>query len=139
MDFASEQFIVILILGFVVFAAISFQPGGYQGNWKLLADRFETERRPVATNFPGEVIESSGYAHFNVSVDNEGLWLLYDGPRPRKAPACMLLPWNQITNCGQTSKAYAFSVAAEKPVPLVSESELGAAIARRVADEQEVE
>jgi hypothetical protein len=137
MDFASEIFIVILILGFVVFAAFSFQPGGYQGNWKKLAERYETQRRPVSTNFPGEVIESSGYAHFDVAVDSDGLWLLYDGPLPRKAPECMLLPWNQIRFRGQTKKAYVFSVGAEKPLPLLSESELGAAVARRVTQEEE--
>ncbi|MCH9694436.1 MAG: hypothetical protein K0U72_08000 [Gammaproteobacteria bacterium] len=139
MDFASEQFIVIVILGFVVFAAFSFRPSGYQGNWKKLAQRFETQRRPVSSNFPGEVIESAGYAHFDVAVDSEGLWLLYDGPQPPKAPACMLVPWGQIAYRGKSAKAYVFSIGPDKPIPLLSESELGAAVARRISTAKEVE
>ena len=100
MDGLSTSLLVLLILGVVAVAAVAYTPTTFLGQWRKLADRYQTENSPKSVTFPDEHImfgkllpllpwrsDLGEYAKFDVELDDDGLWLLYDGPLPPKCPA----------------------------------------------------
>lgn len=145
MDVIQSPIGILIILGLVAVAAVSYVPVTFLGNYKRLADRYQTERRPGSVAFPGEHImvgrlfggprffaDNMGeFARFDVALDNDGLWLLYDGPKPKKAPACMLVPWSSVLFKREKRSKFYFDIEAADPVEISVATELGSAIQRR--------
>jgi hypothetical protein len=146
MDIIHTPFGVFIILGIVTVAAASYEPSGYLGNWRRLADRYKTNRPLARILFKGQHIfvgrlmggprffaDNIGeYARFDVDIGKEGLWLHYGGPMPKKAPDQMLIPWPCIEFRKKSDATYYFDVAADDPVEISVTGELALAIRRRV-------
>ena len=142
MEILHTPFGVFVILGIVTVAAVSFEPSGYLGNWRQLADRYKTNRRLARILFKGQHIfvgrlmggprffaDNVGeYARFDVDISKEGLWLHYGGPEPKKAPDQMLIPWDCIEFEKKVDATFYFEVAADDPVEISVRGDLAAAI-----------
>ena len=139
--------VVLIILATVAFGAVMFRPTSYYGQWRKLAQDFETERRPLTASFKNVAIrvghglramftpwkrDLAEYGRFDVEIDDEGMWLLYDGPEPKKAPPSMLIPFARIQFVHQAGKWHYFEVYASQHIPLGMEHEVGAALMRRL-------
>lgn len=146
MDGVHPALLVFSVLGLVAIAAVSYVPANFLGNYRRLAERFETNCRPKSITFPGEYImvgrlirgpyffaKSFGdFARFDVTIDDEGLWFLYDGPLPSKAPDCMLVPWDRVKLKNNRGHIYFFDIEASDPVEISVAATLGEAICRRI-------
>lgn len=138
--------IIFLTLTVVTLAALAYVPTKFLGNYKRLADRYETDRRPGSIAFSRQHImigrlfggprffaDNVGeFARFDFAFDEEGLWLLYDGPKPKKAPNCMLVPWRRITLKKDKGHLVFFDIEADDPVEISVGSALGQEIKRRL-------
>ena len=147
MDFIQTPIGVLIILALVAITAVSYIPPTFLGNYKRLAERYQTESRPRSVQFPGEHImvgrmfggsrilafRFAEFARFDVAIDDDGLWLVYDGPNPKKAPDCMFIPWSEISFKKDMQRFVSFGLAASEPVEIAVAVELGRAIQRRVA------
>jgi hypothetical protein len=137
MEFISSPLGVLLILGIVAVAAVAFEPAKFVGDWRELGKRYATDRRPSTVAFPGEKIEvGSSVALPNVTqvdaaIDDDGFWLVYDGPSPGKAPDCIFLPWDCVRYRRDKNGRQNFQLRGRKPIELWVSPELGAAMQRR--------
>jgi len=133
MDFLASPFGVMLILGFVAIAAFSFQPAKYVGVWSKVAERYETEKRPASTAFHDEDIAlgRSEFTRIDAALNDEGFWMVYNGPDPRKAPGCTLIPWDCIRFKEDKGSKQVFQIRLKGPLNFVVSPELGNALQRR--------
>lgn len=125
-------FIVVVVIALVAAATISYRPTGYRGPWKILAAAFESDRRPMSTRFRNESLLVDSYTHFDVEIDNEFLWLIYDGPSPPKCPPCLQIPLKKIRFERNVKEDFHFFAEAAVPVRFETRRTLGEALARRV-------
>lgn len=123
--------IVLVVLALVVAAAFTYQPSSYSGSWKLLAEAFESKNRPSFPTYRNENVLIDDYTQIDAEIDDEYLWLFYNGPSPKKAPPCLRIPWNKITLAKKTASQGLFLIEASKPVRMITNPEFGQAIARR--------
>ena len=133
MDFLASPLGVIVILGIVAVAAFVYEPAKYVGVWREVAKRYETNRRPSSITFPGEEISLGIYelAHADAVLDDEGFWMMYNGPDPKKAPACVLIPWDCIRFKQVQDSRRNFQIRLKKPLEFYVSPGLGAALQRR--------
>ncbi len=133
MDFLASPFGVMAILGIVAVAAVVFQPAKYVGIWQKVAELYATERRPSSTAFPGEDVAFGLYefTRIDAALDDEGFWMVYNGPDPRKAPPCALVPWDCIRFKDNKGDRYNFQIRLKKPQEFYVSPELGSALQRR--------
>ena len=133
MNFLASPLGVLTILAIVAIAAITFQPARYVGIWREVARYYETERRPSSTQFRDEEISLGSYefARIDAQLDDEGFWIVYNGPDPKKAPPCVLIPWDCIRFKQETESRHNFQVRLKHPQELLVSPELGAALKRR--------
>lgn len=133
MDFLASPLGVLAILAIVAVAAVTFQPARYVGEWREMAQRYETDRRPSSTAFPGEDITlgSLEFARVDVAVDDEGFWMVYSGPDPSKAPPCVLVPWDCIRFKQESAGRHNFQIRLKNPLEFLVSPGLGAALQRR--------
>ena len=85
MDYMGSTLVVLAILLVVTIAALSFEPVNPLQKWLGLAQRYATDRRPSAVQFPGERIlfgsrrgrlkPLNEFVSFDVTIDDFGLWL----------------------------------------------------------------
>ena len=148
LEAADPAVIVFSVIALVIFAAVIYVPAGFMGNFKLLADRYETHRRPSSIAFPAQRImvgrlwggprlfaDNMGeFARFDIAVDDDGLWLLYDGPSPKKAADCMLVPWNKLSPRKESASRMFFDIDAGDAVEITVDRALGEAISRRIGN-----
>ncbi len=146
MDDLSTSLIVLMILAAVAVAAVAYTPTSFIGQWRKLADRYETANSPQSVSFPNEYImfgklsfrlvpwksDMAEYAKFDVELDDDGLWLLYDGPLPKKCPPRMFVPGDHIKYLRDKQDLYFFLVHANPPIPMTTKRELGDAIKRKM-------
>jgi hypothetical protein len=93
--------------------AVRYRPRGFSGEWVTLSRLFATEQRPKKFSYPrqrlffspimprwfaGSRIASGEYCAFDVELNQEGMWLSYQGPEPRKCADCLFIPWSRIVN-----------------------------------------
>ena len=130
-------FIVFVVIGLVAAAAVAYQPSGFSGGWKFLASAFGSDSRPSSPSFRDEHIEVAGYARFDVEIDDEHLWMMYDGPSPAVCPPCMQIPLNKIRFERSAGSVFVFQIEAAAMVRLRTRATLGDAIARRVGRVEE--
>ena len=133
MDFLISPFGVMIILGIVVVAAVTFQPAKYVGAWREVAERYETERRPSRAAFSNEEVSFGKYGitHIDAALDDEGFWMLYNGPEPKVAPACVLIPWDCIRFKQENEGNHNFQIRLKNPSEFYVSTELGASLQRR--------
>lgn len=133
MDFLASPIGVLVILGIVAVAAFVYEPAKYVGAWREVAKRYETNRRPPSIAFPGESISLGIYefTHVDSALDDEGVWLMYNGPDPKKAPACVLIPWDCIRFNQVQESRHNFQIRLKKPLEFYVSPDLGAALQRR--------
>jgi hypothetical protein len=133
MDFLASPFGVLLILAVVAIAAFTFQPTKYVGIWQKMAESYETERRPASVAFPDEDVAFGLYEFTKVdaALNDEGFWMVYTGPDPRKAPPCTLIPWDCIRFRADKGSKHNFQIRLKKPVNFFVSPELGRALQRR--------
>lgn len=150
----STEAVVLIIIAGVAIAAVLFSPTGYMGQWRNLANSFETSRRPLQASFRNVAVQfghgfsaimtpwkrhMAEYARFDVEIDDDGLWLMYDGPEPKKAPPTMLIPFSRIHHKSQRRKWHYFEVFADQVVPMSLDHELGGALKRRLGGGEQQE
>jgi len=133
MDFLASPFGVMIILGVVVVAAFSFQPAKYVGVWSKVAERYETEMRPTSIAFHDEDVAMGLYefTRIDAAVNDHGFWMVYNGPDPRKAPACTLIPWDCIRFKEDKGSKQVFQIRLKGPFDFTVSPELGNALQRR--------
>jgi hypothetical protein len=133
MDFLASPFGVMMILGIVVVAAVVFQPSKYVGIWSAMAERYETERRPSSVAFRNEDVRLGLYEFTRVdaALNDDGFWMVYDGPDPRKAPPCTLIPWDCIRFKEDKESKQVFQIRLKGPTEFFVSPELGNALQRR--------
>ena len=123
----------MIILGIVTVAAFTFQPAKYVSAWREVAERYETNRRPSNAEFPNEEVSLGNYkvTRVDAALDDEGFWMLYNGPEPRMAPACVLIPWDCIRFKQENEHTHNFQIRLKNPVEFFVSKELGASLQRR--------
>jgi hypothetical protein len=133
MDSLASPIGVLIILVIVTIAAFVYEPAKYVGVWREIATRYETDRRPVSVAFPGEDISLGAFefAHVDAGLDDAGFWMLYNGPAEKKAPDCVLVPWDCIRFKQADEKRYNFQIRLKSPLEFNVSPELGAALQRR--------
>ena len=133
MDFLASPIGVLAILAIVAVAAFTYQPAKYVGIWREVAKFYETERRPSSVQFPGEEIALGLYefAHIDAALNDEGFWMVYNGPDPTKAPPCVLVPWDCIRFKEVTETRHNFQIRLKDPQELLVSPGLGTALQRR--------
>jgi hypothetical protein len=132
MDFLASPLGVLVILGIVAVVAFKYEPARYVGVWREVAQRYETNRRPSSITFTAEEVSMGRfeYAHVNAALDDEGFWMVYSGPDPKKAPECVLIPWDCIRFKEEGKSRHNFQIRLKKPLEFHVSQELGAALQR---------
>lgn len=133
MDFLASPIGVFAILGIVAVAAFVYEPAKYVGVWREVATCYETDRRPASITFLGEDISLGfhEFAHVDAALDDEGFWMMYKGPDPKKAPACVLITWDSIRFKQVQESRHNFQIRLKKPLEFYVSPDLGAALQRR--------
>jgi hypothetical protein len=139
-----EVVIVLIVLAVVAVASVRYMPKDYFGSWKLLADEFTTQDRPKRLSWREQHIHvysfawtfrglmAGEYAKFDLEVSDDGLWMVYDGPQPHKAPDRMLIPWRYFRVKMEKPSKIFFEIAARRAVQIMVQRELGEAILRQI-------
>jgi len=133
MDFLASPFGVIIILAIVTIAAVSFEPTQFVGAWRELSKRYGTDKRPRSITFSGESMEvgTFNFTAIDAALDDDGFWLIYDGPNPKKAPECIFLPWDCVRYRQNEYGKQNFQLRGKKPIEIWVSTELGDAMQRR--------
>ncbi len=133
MDFLASPLGVLAILAIVAVAAFVYEPVRYVAEWREVAKRYATHRRPSSVAFPGEDISLGIHelTRIDAALDDEGFWMLYNGPDPAKAPQCVLVPWDCIRFKDEKDSRHNFQIRLERPLEFFVSPELGAALRRR--------
>jgi hypothetical protein len=133
MDFLATPLGVLVILGIVAVATFVYEPAKYVGVWREVAKRYETDRRPPSIAFSGEDIALGIYEFTRIDalLDDEGFWMVYRGPDPKKAPECVLIPWDCIRFKEDKENKYNFQIRLKNPLEFFVSPELGTALRRR--------
>ena len=72
------------------------------------------------------------YVHFDVRIDNDGVWMSFVGPDPAQCAPSLLVPWNRIKLVKHWLNHSYFTFLADEPVGITVRKELGEAIARHI-------
>lgn len=133
MDFLASPFGVLMILGVVAVAAFSFQPAKYVGIWNKIAELYETDRRPTSVAFRDEdiVLGLHELTRIDAALNDDGFWMVYNGPDSRKAPGCTLIPWDCIRFKEDKGSKHVFQIRLKGPLKFTVSAELGNALQRR--------
>ena len=133
MDFLATPLGVLVILGVVAVATFVYEPAKYVGVWREVAKRYETDRRPSSISFSGEDITLGifEFTRIDAFLDDEGFWMVYRGPDPKKAPECVLIPWDCIRFKEEGEEKHNFQIRLKNPLEFHVSPELGAALRRR--------
>ncbi len=146
MEYMQPALKVLFILAVVLVAALAFQPKSFIGHWRKLSELYGTPNSPRRITFPDEHLlvgkiwggsffrgrsDGAEYARFDVELDNDGLWLVYDGPAPVKCAPQLFVPGTHVRYVKDKNGQYDFLIHADKPIPLRTAAELGEAIKRK--------
>ncbi len=133
MNFITSPLFVFLLLGAVATAAFMFEPSGLTGEWRELAKRYATERRPASIAFSGEHVELGllGLTQIDAALDDEGLWIVINGTQAGKVRACLLIPWDCVRFRQDKQDKQYFQLRGKEPINFMVSRELGNALQRR--------
>jgi len=141
MEYLTEAFIAIVVIAVVAIAAVSFEPANPLAPWLKLVERYATGRRPSQRTFTDVSVlfgsprraprPLTDFGHFDVALDDFGLWFVYKGPLPDDCPAGIKIPGTHVRFVQQKGDQYLFDLFAEPPVRIAVPGEAGAAIQQK--------
>ena len=133
MDFITSPLFVFLLLGVVATAAVMFEPSGLTGEWRELAKRYATQRRPASIAFPSEHVELGllGLSQIDAALDDEGFWIVTNGTGAGKVSAYLLIPWDCVRFRQDKQEKQYFQLRGKDPINFMVSRELGNALQRR--------
>ena len=141
MDYLTEAFIAIAVIAVVAIAAVSFEPANPLAPWLKLVERYATDRRPSQRTFTDMTVSFGSsrrtprplndFGHFDMALDDFGLWLVYKGPLPDDCPAGIKVPGTHVRFVQQQGDQYLFDLFAEPPVRIAVPGEAGATIQQK--------
>ena len=134
MNFLASPIGIFSILAIVALAAVMYTPKKYVGVWRELAKLYETNIRPVNTNFKNEDIKvgSSDYSQVDIALNDDGFWLVHNkNIEPKNAPDCLSIPWNCVRFRQEKGNGQNFQIRGKSPIELWVSNELGTAMQRR--------
>jgi hypothetical protein len=89
--------------------------------------RSALERARLDAYFPWQ------YAHFDVNIDNEGVWMSFVGPDPGKCAPSLLVPWHRIRFVKHWLNHSYFTFLADEPVGITVRKSMGETMTRYMA------
>jgi hypothetical protein len=130
---------IVLALSLVVVVALFYWPRGPSGGWAALSDAFATRERPRRFGHLGQRLNfraiwpvwwtfpflSGEYGTFDVEFDSHGIWLLTQGPQPRKCAECLLIPWTSIVRANRAGQRISLELRAKRPIWMELPPDLG--------------
>jgi hypothetical protein len=143
----SAEFLVILVLAAVAVFAVRHRPRGFYGEWVTLSQRFATERRPEKFSHLAQKLFfspimpwwiawsrlfSGEYCSFDVELNQEGMWLHYQGPEPRKCADFLFIPWSEVVNAARVGDLVRLKLDTRRDISIDMPPELGAAALRAI-------
>jgi hypothetical protein len=144
----STELLVGIVLVAVAALAAQYRPRGFSGEWITLSRLFATERRPEKFSHPSQKLFFSPimpwwiawsrialgeYCAFDVELNQEGMWLRYQGPEPRKCADCLFIPWSRIVNATSVGGLLRLHLDTTRNISIDMPPELGAAALRAIA------
>ena len=139
MDLLYTPLGVLLILLFVVIAALKFQPQQYPAKWQTLVEWFGATSRPVNVTHPEQPVEVSGPLMCNVTLEPDGMWL-QQATTDGGDGFSLFIPWPHFMPKREQANSHVFSLkkdaATRKVIDMTVLPELGAAMLRRIPDRQ---
>ncbi len=140
MEFFSSPLFVLLLLGAVAIAAVSFQPQQLGGAWQEIAGMYRNSGHPPAVTFRDEPVELGvhGLASIDAALDDDGFWIILKPVGPQQSGECLLVPWDCIRFRKDGGELQKFQIRGKGPVDFIVSASLGNALQRR-ADRYEVE
>ena len=94
----------------------------FKNEWFQVRSAFERGRLDVF--FPWD------YIHFDVNIDNDGVWMSFVGPDQGKCAPSLLVPWNRIRFVRHWLNCSYFTFLADKPVGITVRKPFGEAMTR---------
>ncbi len=139
MDYLGPTFIVFAILLVVTIAAVSFEPANPLDAWLKLAQRYQTSRRPASIDFGDQsllfgikrVQRLNDFARFDLTIDDEGLWIVYRNNDQEDLPSALRVPGTHVRFRGKVGQRYLFELYAEPAVRMAARGDFGAALMQR--------
>jgi len=139
MDYLGPTFIVFAILLVVTIAALSFEPSNPLDAWLRLAERYQTPRRPVDTQFANEqllfglkrVNRLNDFARFDLAIDDYGLWIVYANNDREDLPSALKIPGTHVRFVGKHGRRYVFELYAEPPIRMAARGAFGETLMQR--------
>ena len=141
MQYRTEPCSANVVLAVVAIAAVSFEPRNPLAPWVKLVERYPTDRRPSQRTFTDVSVlfgsprraprPLTDFGHFDVALDDFGLWFVYKGPLPDDCPAGIKIPGTHVRFVQQKGDQYLFDLFAEPPVRIAVPGEAGAAIQQK--------
>lgn len=133
MDFLASPLGVFVILAIVTLAVIFFDPAKVASAWRELVARYATDQRPASIGFPNEVVSLANVKsmRIDVTLDEDGLWLLHPAQTPGQLVECVFLPWDCVRYRQEADNRQNFQLRGRDPIELWVSRELGTAMQRR--------
>ncbi len=133
MEFITSPLFVFLLLGVVATAAFMFEPSALTGEWRELAKRYGTPRRPTTVSFPAEHVQVGllGLTQIDAHLDDEGFWILIPGTEVGQVRAGLLIPWDCVRYRADKQDKQYFQLRGKDPIDFLVSRELGNALQRR--------
>jgi hypothetical protein len=132
-----------VLVATVIFLSL-FRPKSPEILWRRFSEAFATDRRlraypfkhesvflrHVSTRNPLQVFvltepRHGQYAHFDVGLDDRGIWFLFDGPASAKCAASIFVPWVRVRFAKNLDNYSCFTFLARKPVGVTIRRALG--------------
>jgi hypothetical protein len=132
-----------VLVATVVFLSL-YRPRSPEFLWRRLSDAFATDRRLKAYPFKRESVfvrhvssrkplqvfvltepRYGQYAHFDVGLDDRGIWLMFHGPDSAKCAASIFVPWVRVRFVKHIGDYSCFTFFARKPVGVTIRRALG--------------
>ena len=70
------------------------------------------------------------YVHFDVCINNDGVWMSFAGPDREQCTSSLLVPWNRIKFVRHWLNHSYFTFLADEPVGITVRKQLGEAMTR---------
>ena len=141
MEGLGSTLIVLAILLVVTIAAVSFEPANPLEAWLKLVERYGTERRPSAVQYPDQrllfgvgkkrVKSLHDLARFDVTIDGFGLWIVFKNATSGDLETGLKIPGTHVRFELEHGQQYLFQLYAEPPVRLAVRGELGETLMQR--------
>ena len=133
MEFLSSPLFVLLLLGAVAVAAVSFQPRQLAGAWQEIGGMYRNSGHPASVSFRDEPVELGmhGLASIDAALDDEGFWIVLAATSPQQSGERLLIPWDCIRFRKDAGDRQKFQIRGKGPIDFIVSASLGNALQRR--------